>query len=224
MGEKHFRDIYIYTPVVKDSHDPDPFSSQIVNSLDDLEREMFEDGITMNELEDALKSMKTNKCPGSDGFTVEFYRKLWPHVGSLILESINESFETGQLNPEQRRGIITLIPKKNKDRRILTNWRPITLLNVDYKLLAKCMSRRLFHVMPRLIHYDQVGFIPGRFIGTNIRNVNDMISYMNGSTEGGFVVSLDYSMAFDRIDGLSYQGVKVIQLRGKLYQMDRIII
>lgn len=198
MGEQHFKEIY--TPTVIDSQDPDMFSSQEHSSLDDLERETFEDDISLIELEEALKSMKANKCPGSDGFTVEFYRKLWPKINKLILESFNESFNTGILSPEQRRGVISLIPKKNRDRRFLSHWRPITLLNVDYKLLAKCISRRMFHVMPKLVHPDQVGFIPGRFIGTNIRNINDVIEFLNNSEDGGLVVSLDYSMAFDRID------------------------
>lgn len=197
-GEKHFRDIY--TPRMEQSEEPDPFSSKITSTLEDMDRDVLEEDFTLIELEEALKAMKLNKCPGSDGINVEFYRKMWPEVGSLVLDSLNDAFHEGMLSPEQRRGIITLLPKKNRDRRFLSNWRPITLLNIDYKLLAKCISRRLHHIIPRLIHENQVGFIPGRFIGTNIRNINDIIEYLQGLEVGGFVVSMDYSMVFDKID------------------------
>lgn len=198
LGEKHFRNIY--TPTVEDPQMHDPFSSKMYNTVDNMDRDLLEGDITLEELEAAINSMKANKCPGSDGFNVEFYRKFWPLIGNLVLDSLNDSFRQGILSSEQRRGVITLIPKKNKDRRYLRNWRPITLLNVDYKLIAKCLSRRLFHLIPKLIHPDQVGFIPGRFIGTNIQTINDIIDYMQTIEDGGLVISLDYSMAFDRVD------------------------
>lgn len=89
------------------------------------------------------------------------------------------------LSDEQRRGVITLIPKKNKDRRYMSSWPPITLLNVDYKILSKCLSKRLLGVLSLLVHEDQTGFMPGRYIGTNLRNVNDITEFLQEQEDGG---------------------------------------
>ena len=75
-----------------------------------------------------------NKTPGSDGFTIEFYRFFWNAIGPIMVDSLNCAFENGKMSISQKRGIISLIPKKDKDRKYLKNWRPISLLNNDYKI------------------------------------------------------------------------------------------
>ena len=75
----------------------------------------------------------------------------------------------------QRRGSISLIPKGESYLVELTNWRPITLLNVDYKILAKALAKRIELKLPKLIHSDQTGFVKGRFIGQNVRLLNDIM-------------------------------------------------
>ena len=80
--------------------------------------------------------MKNGKTPGTDGFTVEFYKFLGGDIGQILLESLNEALRKKELSITQKQGIIMLIPKNNKPRVLIQNWRPITLLNVDYKLLS----------------------------------------------------------------------------------------
>ena len=92
-----------------------------------------------------------------------------------MIDSLNYSAFVGELSISQRQGIISLIPKKNKDPLLLKNWRPITLLNVDYKLATKCIARRLEKVLPHLIERDQTGYIKGKYIGENIRAISDII-------------------------------------------------
>lgn len=116
------------------------------------------------------------------------------------MDCFNFSFESGWLTPNQRRGLITLIPKKNKDRRRLENWRPISLLKVDYKILAKVIANRLTHVVDKLVNVNQTGFIPGRFIGSNLRNISDVISFFQKEEGGGILASLDFAKAFDTLD------------------------
>ena len=77
----------------------------------------------------------------------------------------------------QRRGVISLIPKDENYLVVLTNWRPITLLNVDYKILARLIAKRIEPKLPTLIHTDQTGFVKGRFIGQNVRLLNDIMEY-----------------------------------------------
>ena len=77
---------------------------------------------------------KNNKSPGNDGLTAEFYKKLCPLMGTVLVDSLNTAFVHGKLSNSQRQGIIRLIEKKDKDKRFVENWRPISLLNVDYKI------------------------------------------------------------------------------------------
>ena len=88
----------------------------------------------------------------------------------------------------QRRGIISLIPKGENYLVELTNWRPITLLSVDYKILARAFAKRVELRLPNLIHSDQTGFIKGRFIGQNVRLLNDIMVYTELNKIPGIMV------------------------------------
>ena len=92
----------------------------------------------------------------------------------------NHAFHAGHLSITQRRGIITLIFKK-RDRSLLENWRPITLLTTDYKILTKALANRLQRVLPSIIHTDQTASVRGRTINDNTRLLHDVISYANES-------------------------------------------
>ena len=112
------------------------------------------------ELYKTLKAFNKNKSPGLDGITAEFYLHFWRILKSKLLEVYEESFSNGKLPESLRTGVIVLIEKKGKDRADIANWRPITLLGVDYKLLTKTLGERLKGVLPSLIHKDQNGFVP----------------------------------------------------------------
>ena len=73
------------------------------------------------------------------------------------------------MNITQKQGIIKVIPKKKKDISYLENWRPLTLLNVDNKIVTKTIDHRIAKILPKLINEDQTGFVKGRYIGQNIR-------------------------------------------------------
>lgn len=139
------------------------------------EAEIIEGEITCLELANALKNMKNNKSPGLDGFTTEFFKFFWTDIGIFIHRSINYGYRTGSLSITQKQRIITCIPKPNKSRENLKNWRPISLLNVIYKMASAVISNRIKSVLQKLIHEDQKGFIAGRFIGENIRLIYDVL-------------------------------------------------
>ncbi len=115
--------------------------------------------------------MKNNKSPGSDGLTVEFYKIFWNDIKQYYIDSINFSLANGTLTEMQKQGVITLIPKKDSNLEILTNWRPISLLNVDYKIATKAIANRIKKVLPNIINSSQTGFLKGRYIGENIRTI-----------------------------------------------------
>ena len=115
------------------------------------------------------------------------------------MNSINHAFASEEISIDQKRGIITLIPQKDKDRIFLKNWRPISLLNTDYKILAKALANRLKKVIEKLINSDQKAYIKGRYIGENIRTVSDIIHYMKERKMDALILLIDFEKAFDSI-------------------------
>ena len=103
----------------------------------------------------------------------------------------------------QRRRVIALIPKEDSDLSTLANWRPITLLNLDYKIVSKVIAKRMGKVLALLINPDQTGFIKGRFIGQNIRLINDILEQTKLQNIPGY----SYSWIFEKL---------LIQLNGNL--------
>ena len=135
-----------------------------------------------------MKSFQNNKSPGGDGFSKEFYEAFFDLIGIHLLNSYSEAFTKGQLSISQRRGIICLIPKHDSDLTELSNWRPLTLLNVDYKILAKAFGQRIESKLSLLVHSDQAGFIKGRFIGQNVWLLNDMMDYTEAKNLPGILL------------------------------------
>ena len=149
-----------------------------IPKLTEEDKQICEGKITESECKIALNNMKMNKSPGSDGLTVEFYKTFWPEISEKLVQALNEANEKGELSHSQRQAVISLLHKKNKDESLLKNWRPVSLLNVDYKILTKALSRRVEKIIPKIIHTDQCGFVKGRFIGQNIRLVEDLLEFM----------------------------------------------
>ena len=143
--------------------------------------------------------MKNDKSPGLDGFTVEFFKFFWIDIGCFILKSLNYGYCTGSLSITQKQVVITCIPKPNKSRFKLKNWRPISLLNVIYKLASAVISNRLKKVLDNLINENQKGFIAGRFLGENVRLIYDILFEAKKQNVPGLLLSIDFEKAFDTV-------------------------
>lgn len=100
----------------------------------------------------------------------------------------------------QRKGVITLVPKKDKDRTNLKNWRPISWLNFDYKIVAKVSANRIIGILPKLIDSFQTGYMKNMFIGENIRTISDLITLTNLKNIPGLILLVDFEKAFDTIE------------------------
>ena len=111
-----------------------------------------------------------------DGFTAEFYKHAWHIVGKFVYESLMEAYQNGQLSTVQRRGVICLLPKKGRNPNCIDNFCPITLLNVDRKILSQALASRLKEVLKEYIHLDQRGFLPGRDLKDNIFDFYSILS------------------------------------------------
>ena len=167
--------------------------------LSQEQSDSLEGALTYEEALKVLKGMKNFKSPGSDGFTVEFFKFFFQDVGHFLVRSINEGLTKGQLSVTQRQGVITCIPKEGKPRHLIKNWRPISLLNVAYKIGSACIAQRLQKVLPSIVHSSQKGFIKGRYIGDNIRLLYDVLLHTEKEKLPGLLLMIDFEKAFDSV-------------------------
>ena len=143
--------------------------------------------------------MQNNKSPGSDGYSVEFFKFFWNDLGHFLVNSINYAFSIGNLSTTQKEGVITCIPKGNKSKMYLKNWRPISLLNVVYKIASGCIAKRIRTILYKIISSDQTGFMSGRSTADNIRLIYDILQYSNIIRKPGILLLIDFEKAFDSL-------------------------
>ena len=153
--------------------------------------------LTVEECLQSLQSFKENKSPGNDGLTVEFYKTFWGILGELLVESLNCAFDHGELSNSQKQAIITLIEKKGKDRRQISNWRPISLINLDTKIGSKAIARRLQEVIPDIVHHNQNAYVKGKSIFDAVRAIDDILEFTEREKIQGLMVAIDFKKAFD---------------------------
>ena len=169
-------------------------------SLDDEERARLEADITMDEISNSVNSMKHGSAPGGDGLPVEFYKVFWRYLKEPLMKCYEHSYENKILSPSERVAIIALFHKgSDLAADNLNNWRPISLTNVDYKILAKVMSLRLNTVIDKLIGLQQVGFMKGRNISLIHRQIDDILNIQRKNNAAGILLAIDFRQAFDTI-------------------------
>ena len=162
-------------------------------------REMCEGQLTVSECFQVLSTFQNNKASGNDGLSAEFYKFFWPEIGYLLVESLNYSYIHGELSTSQKEAIITLIEKKDRDRRLIKNWRPISLVNVDVKIGSKAIAKRLEKVLPYVVHHDQNAFVKGRTIFDAVRTISDIMDYTEMKGYEGIMSAIDFEKAFDSL-------------------------
>uniref|UniRef100_A0A670K2B4 Reverse transcriptase domain-containing protein n=1 Tax=Podarcis muralis TaxID=64176 RepID=A0A670K2B4_PODMU len=168
------------------------------------EKEALDQKITQEEIKKAIGKMKAGKAPGPDGLPAKYYKTLInqiaPVLGEVMNNILNNILKEGRIPKTWKEAYIILIPKKDVDNLDVKNYRPISLLNNDYKIFADIMAERLKRVMINKIHKDQTGFLPGRQLRDNVRNLIDIIEYLDMNIDRkAALVFIDAEKAFDNI-------------------------
>lgn len=155
--------------------------------------------ITKEEIFNALKEMEPNKSPGCDGLSSALYLKFFDIFGPILEDVINLAYEQNSLSMSQKMSYITLICKDKNNSTDMKNYRPISLLNIDYKIISKVLTTRLGKILPDIIHMDQTCAVKGRTIFDNVHLLRNIIDYVDQKNLGACFICLDQEKAFDRV-------------------------
>ena len=155
--------------------------------------------LTVDEVSSTRKRMKSHKTPGIDGITVEFLKVFWLKLKHIVTNALNCCYNKGSLSTSLRQSIITCLPKGTKDRSLLKNWRPISLLCVIYKLASGSIAERLRYTLDSIISNCQTGFIKGRFLSDSTRLIYDILHVTEKNNIPGLLMLIDFEKAFDSL-------------------------
>ena len=143
--------------------------------------------------------MKPSKTPGIDGIPMEFYYAFWSEIKEHLLDVIKEVYFLQTLTESQSNAILTLLFKNKGERTQIRNWRPISLLCVDYKIITKTLASRLKRTLTSLISPDQTCGVPGRSIHSNITLVRNIIYHAKQKHIQAYILTIDQEKAFDKV-------------------------
>jgi len=155
--------------------------------------------ITIEEMGGVLERAKKGKTPGVDGLPIEFYQKCWNFIGPILTLIAADLLAGHELPAEMVQAKIAMIPKTEAQAPLSSKFRPISLLNSDYKLLAAVIASRVATTLPNLVDEHQTGFVPGRLILENITFNRDLIDFCEDTNSTLFMAFLDFEKAFDRV-------------------------
>ena len=153
----------------------------------------------MNETYNVLLTFADNKTPGNDGLPAEFYKQFWSLPGKQLTQCLNYSFEY-TVNKFPITSCYYFDTKKDRDKRFVKNWRPISLTNVDAKIGSKSIARRICKVLPTIIHSDQCAYVEDRLISDALRTIDDVMWCTKMNKIPGWLVGIDFQKVFDSVN------------------------
>eukprot|EP00253_Pinus_taeda_P035653 PITA_35653 len=154
--------------------------------------------ISLEETEEAIRSMPNDKAPGPDGFTINFYKACWSIVKQDVWEVVEDSRSSGTILKSLNPTFLSLIPKV-EEAKTPDKFRPIALCNVIYKIISKVIASRLKTILPGIISEEQLGYVEDRKILDNILLAQEIIHSLHSRKEAGMLMQLDLSKAYDKV-------------------------
>ena len=177
------------------------FDSYLAGSpcLDEATAASCEGVVTEEEVKIAMSQVSNSTSPGLDGLPYEIYKSLSHLFIPILTQLYNHWFTLGHIPSQVTKGVITLLKKKGTTGKGVGDYRPITLLNTDLKILTKILANRLRNVADDLIAPQQTYALRGRSIQSNLHLLREVIEGVLADDEAA-IISLDQSKAFDRVD------------------------
>ena len=195
----HLKQLYSETTVFDESK-ADSFFAQInLPQISQSQKEQLEEPITQEDVALAIRELKINKRPGPDGFSANYLKTFTELLSPRLAEAFNNLLEQKTFRPETLLATVCMIPKPHSDDTLCSNYRPISMLNIDIKLLGKILATRLNNFIGTLINRDQVGFMPSRQAGDNIRRACLLANIAKKRGIPACFLSLDIKQAFDSV-------------------------
>ena len=194
--QKYYEKLYKKENV--DEENQEWFLQYVNKTLTEQEQGLLEEEVGQNEIYQAVRDMNLNKSPGIDGIPIEFYVKYWNIIKSELTVIIQNIIKGTLLNDNQRKAIITLLPKDG-DLTLLKTWRPISLICCDVKIVAKVLARRLKPLMYSLLSENQ-HCVVGRSIVECNTKIRDIMYYSGKNNITGAIINVDWEKAFDRVN------------------------
>lgn len=154
-----------------------------IPGITEAQRETLNAPITMIEIKNAIKNAKSGKLPGPDGIPAEVSKKLEEILSPPLNEVIKDTLIEGKTPAPWNEAYVILLPKKGSDLEITANYRPISLLNCDYKIYAGTLAGRLKHVLKDIIHPNWAAFLPKHQIPKNTRNIINLLENLEFKNE-----------------------------------------
>ena len=156
--------------------------------------------LAIEEIGRVIKGLAKNKALGTDGIPIDFIKVFYVKLKHFLFGLYQEIIRDQMLHLSGRRGIISLLEKMDKDPLLLNNWRPLSLLNADYKIYSKCLANRMQEVLPDLIHPSQTGLMKNRYLGENIIKIQELMYAADIQKTDGIIISFDFYKAFDSVE------------------------
>ena len=198
-AERFFTDFLTHKPVDYEAPSVEYLQSLLQFRCTEGDQERLASEVTAEEIKAVVFKMPSNKSPGPDGYTPEFFKAAWPIIGEDVVVSVQSFFLKGFLPKGINSTILTLIPKKENAKE-MKDYRPISCCIVLYKVISKLLANRLKGILPQFISNNQSAFVKDRLLMENLLLVTKLVKdYHKSEISSRSAMKIDISKAFDSV-------------------------